>query len=78
MGFPGIVLEEPGSTVEGLLFTSEQLPLHWARLDAFEGDGYERVLTTVRRRDGTTVEAYLYQLSGRGPSPGATVDGSPG
>ena len=38
---------------------------HWPRLDAFEGDGYERVLTTVTRTDGTTVQAYVYALSAR-------------
>jgi gamma-glutamylcyclotransferase (GGCT)/AIG2-like uncharacterized protein YtfP len=66
-GYPGIVLDEQGGEVEGLLFTSENLPEHWARLDEFEGEGYERVLTRVKLRNGTTVDAYVYRLSGNGP-----------
>ena len=66
-GYPGIVLDEQGGEVEGLLFSSETLAEHWARLDEFEGEGYVRVLTTAKRRDGTTVDAYIYKLSGDGP-----------
>ena len=66
-GYPGIVLDAQGGSVAGLLFTSERLAEHWPRLDAFEGDGYERVLTTVTRADGTRVEAYVYALSASQP-----------
>lgn len=62
-GYPGIVLDELGGEVQGFLFSSESLAEHWARLDEFEGEGYERVLTTVKLEDGTTVEAYIYSLS---------------
>ena len=64
-GYPGIILDDRGSTVAGFLFSSETLAAHWPRLDAFEGDGYARVLTRVTRQDGTTVDAYVYALSGR-------------
>lgn len=64
-GYPGIVLDEHGAKVEGLLFSSERLADHWARLDQFEGDGYERVLTRATLDDGTTVDAFIYKLSGR-------------
>ncbi len=63
-GYPGIVLDEQGSEIKGLLFSSDELAQHWARLDEFEGEGYERVATTVTLRDGTTVKAYIYSLSG--------------
>jgi len=63
-GYPGIVLDEAGGEVEGFLFTSDRLAEEWARLDEFEGEGYERVLTTVKRPDGTAVEAYIYRLRG--------------
>lgn len=63
MGYPGIVLDPHGDRVEGLLFTSEALPEHWARLDAFEGAGYRRVLTVVARADGVAVDAYVYTLA---------------
>lgn len=64
MGYPGIVLDGRGGEVEGFLFSSERLAEHWAVLDEFEGDGYERVLTTVRLNDGAAAEAYIYTLSG--------------
>ena len=63
-GYPGIVLDEHGNDVQGFLFSSERLDGHWTRLDEFEGEDYERVLTTARRQDGSTVDAYIYRLSG--------------
>jgi gamma-glutamylcyclotransferase (GGCT)/AIG2-like uncharacterized protein YtfP len=63
-GYPGIIPGEQGDAVEGLLFTSENLAQHWARLDEFEGEGYERVLTTVKRKDGSVVDACVYALRG--------------
>ena len=62
-GYPGIILDEHGAEVAGFLFSSHALAEHWPRLDAFEGEGYERVLTTATRRDGTAVEAYVYALA---------------
>lgn len=62
-GYPGIVLDERGGEVHGLLFSSTRLADEWARLDEFEGKGYERVLTSAKRADGTTVDAYIYELS---------------
>jgi gamma-glutamylcyclotransferase (GGCT)/AIG2-like uncharacterized protein YtfP len=64
-GYPGIILDEQGGAVAGLLFSSDALGEHWARLDAFEGDGYERVLTKATRADGSVVEACVYALSRR-------------
>jgi gamma-glutamylcyclotransferase (GGCT)/AIG2-like uncharacterized protein YtfP len=64
IGYPGIVLDEHGDEIQGLLFSSESLQEHWGRLDEFEGEGYERVLTSARREDGTTVDVYIYALSG--------------
>lgn len=68
VGYPGIILDEHGDEVGGLLFSSDNLSEQWARLDEFEGEGYERVLTTVKRKDGATVEAYVYRLRGTRPS----------
>ena len=66
-GYPGIVFDEHGGEVEGLLFSSESLAEQWARLDEFEGEGYERVLTRAKRKDGTFVDAFIYKLSTSGP-----------
>lgn len=66
MGFPGIVLDPVGSDVSGQLFSSAELDAHWPRLDAFEGDGYQRVITTVWLANGDKVDAYIYELSAAG------------
>jgi len=62
LGYPGIDLNEHGGEVEGFLFTSENLSGHWAALDNFEGDAYERVLAKVKLKDGSIVDAYIYTL----------------
>ena len=72
VGYPGLVLDQQGSEVRGFLFSSEALAEQWARLDQFEGPGYKRVQTTVKRKDGTKVEVYTYALSGAGPSRNST------
>ena len=68
VGYSGVVLDCQGSEIRGFLFSSEALREHWDHLDEFEGPGFERVQTTVKRQDGTTVEAYIYALSGSGAS----------
>ncbi len=62
MGYPGIVLDREGDTVEGFLFTSENLAGNWLKLDEFEGEAYERVLTKARLNDGSFIDAYVYAL----------------
>ena len=62
LGFPGVILGVDGVRIEGLLFSSESIMNHWTDLDAFEGEGYRRVLTQVERQHGATVEAYIYTL----------------
>ncbi len=70
VGYPGIVLDESGGEVEGFVFSSEVLVSHWARLDAFEGDGYERVVAPATLGDGTVVKAHIYALKEKSTSPG--------
>ena len=69
-GYPGVILDDDGGTVAGFLFSSDALAGHWPRLDAFEGDGYQRVLTTATRSDGTAVAAYVYALAASQPRRG--------
>ncbi len=69
VGYPGIVLSADGGEVAGFVFSSPELAAHWARLDAFEGDGYARVLTDATLADGSVVRAHIYALApGSGPS----------
>ena len=61
-GYPALELDAQGPSVPGYLLTSAELPAHWPAIDAFEGAGYRRVTTTVRRSDGTPIDACLYVL----------------
>lgn len=47
LGYPGLVLDPEGPTIEVQVFESGDLPAHWERLDEFEGPGYRRVPVTV-------------------------------
>lgn len=60
-GYPGVVLDGRGQVPVRVL-ESPRLADHLARLDAFEGPGYRRVVTTVELTDGRTVDAWVYVL----------------
>ena len=64
VGYPGIVLDEQGSEVNGFIFSSKALAKHWPRLDDFEGEGYERVVTLAKLGNGSVVKAWIYVLKG--------------
>ena len=59
LGYPALVLDDGGTRIDVHVFESAELPAHWARLDAFEGPGYERVPVTVHTAGGD-VTAFLY------------------
>jgi gamma-glutamylcyclotransferase (GGCT)/AIG2-like uncharacterized protein YtfP len=61
LGYPALVLDPAGSAITVDVFESLDLPAHWARLDTFEGPGYERVMTTVHIPTGD-VDASIYVL----------------
>ena len=62
MGYPGLTLDSQGDEIEVQVFESSDLPSHWARLDAFEGDGYRRVITAVETDEGP-LDACIYVLA---------------
>lgn len=62
LGYPAIVLDPAGDVVEGFVLASAELPRHVDGLDAFEGEGYRREVTTVAVERGGMVEAYVYVL----------------
>lgn len=66
-GYPGIVPTDAGDEVRGFVFSSTALPAHWARLDAFEGEGYTRMTVPAALGDGTMVLACVYALSSEPP-----------
>lgn len=50
-----------------MLTRPDELPAQWARLDAFEGEGYARVPVTATQDDsGARVLAFVYVLSALG------------
>jgi gamma-glutamylcyclotransferase (GGCT)/AIG2-like uncharacterized protein YtfP len=61
IGYPGLVLDTDGPTIEVQVFESDDLPGHWSRLDDFEGAGYQRITTTVHTDSGP-LQAYVYVL----------------
>lgn len=61
-GYPGLVLDACAGWVCGQLLISADLAQHWSRLDAFEGEGYQRVTTVVQGEAGQCWQAALYVL----------------
>lgn len=61
-GYPGVVLGTSGRVAVHVL-RAPRLADHLARLDAFEGPGYRRVVAPVRLEDGRQVEAWVYELA---------------
>lgn len=62
MGCPAIVPRVDGPPVQGFVLSSSALDAHWSRLDAFEGDGYERRAVKVLLASGEQVDAQVYAL----------------
>lgn len=60
-GYPGLVLDGGGEVAVHVL-EGPGVRNHLERLDAFEGPGYRRVVTTVRLADGRAVPAWVYAL----------------
>ncbi len=62
MGYPGLTIDAKGEKITGFLFVSNNLNEHWSELDNFEGEAYERMQTTVKLKNNTTVEAFVYAI----------------
>jgi gamma-glutamylcyclotransferase (GGCT)/AIG2-like uncharacterized protein YtfP len=69
LGYPALVLDPRGPAIPVHIFESLDLPENWARLDDFEGSGYQRVVTTVLTSAGD-IEASIYVLRAVPGSPG--------
>jgi gamma-glutamylcyclotransferase (GGCT)/AIG2-like uncharacterized protein YtfP len=62
MGYPGLTIDECGTDIHGHIFTSSNLSAEWASLDDFEGEEYQRIVTTVTLLSGEPVSAHVYVL----------------
>lgn len=61
LGFPGLILGPDGEAIEVHIFQSGDLPEHWERLDAFEGEAYQRVETIAETERGR-IPVSIYQV----------------
>ncbi len=66
VGFPAIRWRPDGDRVPVKLLASADLPAEWARLDAFEGEEYRRILVPVFDRDTFLAVANLYEARSAG------------
>lgn len=60
---PGFIPDEEGDLVNGLVFISDDLPAHWARLDTFEGADYKRISIKAILEDEETITVQVYSTS---------------
>lgn len=72
LGYPAFRPQVGGAAVAVHVLTSDRLPEAWARLDAFEGPEYHRILVPVFAPDETggrrlAAVANLYAVAGAGP-----------
>jgi gamma-glutamylcyclotransferase (GGCT)/AIG2-like uncharacterized protein YtfP len=62
LGYPALVLNTEGAPLDVQVFESKDLPVHWQRLDEFEGSGYRRTVTSVETESGPML-ASIYVLN---------------
>ena len=62
LGFPAIRLDPDGDAVTVHILESADLPDHWPRLDAFEGEAYRRCVT-LADTDAGPVAVSIYALA---------------
>lgn len=69
LGFPAVIpalaLDDSGDIVEGFVISSTDLRNHWARLDAFEGESYQRIEVVATLASGEIINAFVYALDSR-------------
>lgn len=66
LGYPALDWSEDGPPVPVQVFVSSDLPQHWPRLDAFEGEEYRRILVPVHGAGGVVAVANLYAVGDAG------------
>lgn len=64
-GYPGLVVDDGGVDISGVLVASTRLHQHWRRLDKFEEAGYARQLANVTLPDRSQIQANIYTLRRR-------------
>jgi gamma-glutamylcyclotransferase (GGCT)/AIG2-like uncharacterized protein YtfP len=67
MGYPALVLDEAGPTLDVWVLEAKEMEREWAWLDELEGEEYARVTVPVSTAGGVVI-AQIYALSGDGAS----------
>jgi gamma-glutamylcyclotransferase (GGCT)/AIG2-like uncharacterized protein YtfP len=62
-GFPGFLWNGTNTPVAAQVFSSADLPHYWARLDAFEGEEYRRILAPAEIEDREIEICNVYALA---------------
>jgi gamma-glutamylcyclotransferase (GGCT)/AIG2-like uncharacterized protein YtfP len=62
-GFPGFLWDGTNTPVAAQVFSSADLPHYWARLDAFEGEEYRRILAPAEIEDREIEICNVYALA---------------
>ncbi|MEO1066201.1 MAG: gamma-glutamylcyclotransferase [Pseudomonadota bacterium] len=60
-GCPGLRLDGASGLIDVSILTSDDLPSFWKTLDAFEGDGYRRVVTQAQTEHGA-LDVHIYEV----------------
>lgn len=66
LGFPAVIPDKDGEIVQGLVFSSNELEVHWQRIDDFEGEGYQRIEVETTLANGELLRAFVYALKNNG------------
>ena len=61
-GCPGMVPSSEGEAIAVHILEAANLPAHWDRLDAFEGEEYQRVIVPVKLESGEMMDCSIYAL----------------
>jgi gamma-glutamylcyclotransferase (GGCT)/AIG2-like uncharacterized protein YtfP len=64
-GYPALKWQPDGPEVQVALFISQHLPMHWPRLDEFEGEDYRRILVPLYHEGRFLTVANLYEAYSR-------------
>ena len=68
LGYPGMILDPDGGSIDVFVFESRALVDHWQRLDAFEGPGYRRIAIDVSTTEGVLPASIYVLLDSADPS----------
>lgn len=60
-GYPAMIWRPGAERIDVHVLESSELPIHWPRLDEFEGDGYRRVFVPVFRADASPIVGQIYE-----------------